>query len=85
MTRLISMIRLMRSTRTEWARGESTGYDNVDELYTMVAGQLTVVTGHPSSGKSEFIDQIMVNMAQEKDWKFAICSLKMSRVFTLPS
>ena len=47
-------------------RGESTGYDNVDELYTVVAGQLTVVTGHPSSGKSEFIDQIMVNMAQEK-------------------
>lgn len=57
-------------------RGESTGYDNVDELYTIVTGQLTVVTGHPSSGKSEFIDQIMVNMAQEKDWKFAICSFE---------
>jgi len=57
-------------------RGESTGYDNVDDLYTVVTGQLTVVTGHPSSGKSEFIDQIMVNMAQEKRWKFAICSFE---------
>ena len=57
-------------------RGESTGYDNVDELYSVVTGQLTVVTGHPSSGKSEFIDQIMMNMAQDKGWKFAICSFE---------
>ena len=57
-------------------RGESTGYDNVDDLYSIVTGQLTVVTGHPSSGKSEFIDQIMVNLAQAKDWKFAICSFE---------
>ena len=57
-------------------KGESTGYDNVDEIYSIVPGQLTVVTGHPSSGKSEFIDQIMVNMAQSKGWKFAICSFE---------
>jgi twinkle protein len=57
-------------------RGESTGYNNVDELYSVVTGQLTVVTGHPSSGKSEFIDQIMVNLAQSKGWKFAICSFE---------
>ncbi len=57
-------------------RGESTGYSNVDEFYSVVAGQLTIVTGHPSSGKSEFIDQIMVNMAQSKGWKFAICSFE---------
>lgn len=57
-------------------RGESTGYDNVDELYSIVPGQLTVVTGHPSSGKSEFIDQIMINVARAKGWKFAICSFE---------
>ena len=57
-------------------RGESTGYPNVDELYTIVEGQLTVVTGHPSSGKSEFIDQIMVNLAEERGWKFAVCSFE---------
>lgn len=58
------------------SRGESTGYDNVDDYYTIVAGQLSVVTGHPSSGKSEFIDQIMINMAQEKGWRFGICSFE---------
>jgi twinkle protein len=56
--------------------GFSTGYENVDELYTVVAGQLTVVTGVPSSGKSEFIDQIMVNMAQQYGERFAICSFE---------
>ena len=56
--------------------GVSTGYDEVDELYTIVEGQLTVVTGHPSSGKSEFVDQIMVNIARDKGWKFGICSFE---------
>lgn len=59
-----------------FGRGASTGYSNVDELYTVVAGQLTVVTGHPSSGKSEFVDQIMVNLARTGDWQFAVCSFE---------
>jgi twinkle protein len=57
-------------------RGESTGYETVDELYTIVPGQITIVTGIPSSGKSEFIDQIMVNLAQKKSWKFGVCSFE---------
>lgn len=57
-------------------RGTSTGYANVDELYTIVPGQVTVVTGVPSSGKSEFIDQIMVNIAEMDNWSFGICSFE---------
>lgn len=57
-------------------RGESTGYESVDEIYTIVPGQVTIVTGIPSSGKSEFIDQIMVNMSTNKGWKFGICSFE---------
>ena len=56
--------------------GVSTGYTEVDDIYTIVEGQLSVVTGHPSSGKSEFIDQIMVNIARDKQWKFGICSFE---------
>ena len=56
--------------------GASTGYANVDELYSVVEGQLTVVTGHPSSGKSEFIDQLMVNLSEKYGWRFAICSFE---------
>ncbi len=57
-------------------RGETTGYPTVDEIYTIAPGQLTIVTGHPSSGKSEFVDQLMVNLAQEKGWRHAICSFE---------
>ncbi len=56
--------------------GTSTGYKAVDPLYTVVEGQLTVVTGHPSSGKSEFVDQIMLNISKDKGWKFGICSFE---------
>jgi twinkle protein len=57
-------------------KGFSTGYSSVDEIYTVAPAQLTVVTGYPSSGKSNFIDQVMVNLAQTHDWKFAVCSFE---------
>ena len=56
------------------ARGLSTGWTNVDDFYTVEPGQLTVVTGVPSSGKSEWLDALMLNLALEHDWLFAVCS-----------
>jgi twinkle protein len=57
-------------------KGYSTGYTSIDEIYTVAPAQLTVVTGYPSSGKSNFVDQIMVNLADKHDWKFAVCSFE---------
>jgi twinkle protein len=57
-------------------KGFSTGYTSVDSVYTVAPSQLTVVTGYPSSGKSNFIDQVMVNLAKQSDWKFAVCSFE---------
>ena len=57
-------------------KGFSTGYPSVDNIYTVAPGQLTVVTGYPSSGKSNFVDQLMVNLARTSDWKFAVCSFE---------
>ena len=57
-------------------KGFSTGYPSIDEIYTVAPAQLTVVTGYPSSGKSNFIDQVMVNLARRSDWKFAVCSFE---------
>lgn len=54
--------------------GYSTGYDGLDNFLTIEPGQLTVVTGLPGSGKSELVDQIMVNLAEMQDMAFAICS-----------
>ena len=57
-------------------KGFSTGYGSVDSIYTVAPGQLTVVTGYPSSGKSNFVDQLMVNLAKNSDWKFAVASFE---------
>ena len=57
-------------------KGYSTGYASVDNIYTVAPAQMTVVTGYPSSGKSNVVDQIMVNLARADDWKFAICSFE---------
>lgn len=57
-------------------RGESVNIDAVDEVYTVLPGQLTVVTGVPSSGKSEFVDQVVVNLARHHNWRIAIASFE---------
>lgn len=55
-------------------RGFSTGWTNVDELFTVSPGEFTIVTGIPSHGKSEFMDALMVNMIGLHGHVFAICS-----------
>lgn len=57
-------------------KGASTGYSSLDNVYTIATAQLSVVTGYPSSGKSNFVDQLMVNLAKNEDWKFAVCSFE---------
>jgi len=56
------------------AGGVSTGWLSVDTYYTVKPGELTVVTGIPSHGKSQFLDALMVNLAQEQGWTIGICS-----------
>lgn len=56
------------------ASGVSTGWPNMDKLYTIVPGQLTIVTGIPNSGKSEWVDALSVNLAMANDWRFAAFS-----------
>jgi twinkle protein len=57
-------------------KGASTGLVTLDCLYTILPGQLSVVTGLPGSGKSELIDQICVNIAMQKGWRFAVASFE---------
>lgn len=53
--------------------GDRTGWPSLDKLYTVMPGQLTVVTGWPSSGKSEWLDALLVNLMRQ-GWKTAIFS-----------
>jgi twinkle protein len=55
-------------------KGASTGWRSVDELYTVAMGQWTVITGTPNSGKSEWLDALLVNLAKQGGWHHVIFS-----------
>ncbi len=54
--------------------GVSTGWDSINELYTVRGCEMTVVTGTPGSGKSTWLDALTVNLNQSHGWKIAYCS-----------
>ncbi|KAG4990345.1 hypothetical protein JHK87_023802 [Glycine soja] len=56
--------------------GISTGWNNLNDLYNVVPGELTIVTGVPNSGKSEWIDALLCNLNEIAGWKFALCSME---------
>lgn len=56
--------------------GVSTGWPTMDVNYRVVPGELTIVTGVPNSGKSEWIDALMVNLASQHGWTFGLCSME---------
>ena len=52
----------------------STGFAKLDEIYTVMPSTFCLVTGISNHGKSNFVDQIAVNMMKNHGWKFAIFS-----------
>eukprot|EP00884_Botryococcus_braunii_P004140 jgi/Botrbrau1/13727/Bobra.0356s0007.1 len=57
-------------------QGVSTGWASLDKYYKVVPGELTIVTGVPNSGKSEWIDALLCNLARDHGWSFAMCSME---------
>jgi len=47
----------------------STGFLNLDKYIKLAKGYLMINTGYPSSGKSEFLDAILINMALMHNWR----------------
>jgi twinkle protein len=54
--------------------GLTTGWKNLDEFYTVRPGELSVITGIPNSGKSNWLDSLLVNLSKEHAWSFAVFS-----------
>jgi twinkle protein len=54
--------------------GISTGWDGLDKNWRVQAGQLLVVTGIPGHGKSEWVDALCCNLAQDHGWQTALYS-----------
>lgn len=50
------------------------GISEVDQLYRIMPGMLTIVTGVTNYGKSEFMDEIIRCMIEKEKWTFALYS-----------
>lgn len=57
-----------------FSRGYTTGWRSLDEYFTVKPGELTVMTGMPSHGKSEWLDNLVVNLAMNHNFRIAIFS-----------
>ena len=54
----------------------STGWLALDKMMQVRPGDVTVVTGTPNSGKSEFVDALLVNLSERHGWHFCVCSFE---------
>lgn len=54
--------------------GLSTGWNMFDQLYTVNPGETNLWTGMPGHGKSEFLDALMMYMADKYGWRIGYYS-----------
>ncbi len=54
--------------------GFQIGIENFDNIFSTYTGQFITVTGIPSSGKSDFVDQMCVGYNKNYGWKTAFAS-----------
>lgn len=54
--------------------GESSGWPSLDTIYSVRPKEWTLLTGIPSHGKSSFLDNVMVNLAASKGWRWGVFS-----------
>jgi len=60
--------------RNGFKKGFQVGLDNFDNIFSTYTGQFITVTGIPSSGKSDFVDQMVVGYNANYGWKTAFAS-----------
>ncbi|MGY0794248.1 toprim domain-containing protein [Azospirillum argentinense] len=72
---------LLRLRRSPKAVVHGTGWANLDEFVKVPTdGRLFVVSGIPNSGKSEWVDALIVNTCIELGWHAVVCSPENSPV-----
>jgi len=60
--------------RNGFKPGFQIGLQNFDDIFSTYTGQFITVTGIPSSGKSDFVDQMVVGYNSNYGWKTAFAS-----------
>ena len=59
-----------------YTKGYSTGWSNLDEIFTIKTSYLMIVTGIPSRGKSFFVDNLLFNLTKSRGLKHLIASFE---------
>ena len=54
--------------------GVSPGWVTLADYYNVREGEMTVIVGSPAHGKSRFLSNMIVNIATNHDWRFAVFS-----------
>lgn len=71
-SRIVTARNLSKALEVHYAigakRGDSTGWRSVDKFFSLAPGQLTIITGWPGSGKSEWLDAMLLN-ATRSGWQ----------------
>lgn len=74
---LVSPLGAHQAIRSLWEKGlppgDKPGWPSLDRHYSVPEGFVTVVTGWPGSGKSEFVDALCVNLMHQ-GWRTAYYS-----------
>ena len=60
--------------RNGFKPGFQIGLQNFDDIFSTYTGQFITVTGIPSSGKSDFVDQMIIGYNKNYGWKTAFAS-----------
>ena len=59
-------------------QGVSPGWPTLAKEYRVLEGEMTVITGTPSAGKSRFLTAMLTHIAINEGWKFLMFSPEMS-------
>jgi twinkle protein len=59
---------LYRNGEEETIKPKAKDYDEFNQMFSILMGQLTTVTGIPSSGKSNFIEDYVLNLISDYDY-----------------
>jgi len=58
----------------KYDRPISIGFPSLDKIYKVMKGTFHVWTGIPNHGKSTFLDQCLIELSKNQNWKFAVFS-----------
>lgn len=65
---------LMQIFRNGYPVGDKVSYHDLDDHITYRKGEFTVITGTPGAGKSTFLNNLLVKLANRNEWRIAIFS-----------